>query len=432
MELPVFILIFSFLFLLLLGMPIAWVLATSSFFYLFLKPDILPCVLPQRIVVMLDSFILCAVPFFLLTAEIMNTGKITDRIFSFANSLIGHFRGGLGYVNILASVIFAGMSGSMLADVMGLGKVEVKAMLDAGYDRKFTAAVTAASATIGPIIPPSVVLVIYGYLSEVSISRLLIGGIIPGLVIAAYEMVVVFFLAKKRNYPVSSTGFSLKKVTTNFKEAWLALLTPLIIVGGIGLGVVTPTEAAVVAAVYAILLALFVYRTIRSWTSFKKTFIISALGTAKVVIICATAAGFGWILTWERLPHAIMKFVLTAHLAPWQFLLLFNLIVIMLGCFIEGTALIIILTPMILPLIETLGIDPIHFGVMFILNIMIGTLTPPFGLGLFALSSIAKVNIYELSKELIPFTTVLIIALLMISFFPNIVLFLPNLIFGTP
>ena len=430
MGISVVLMFISFFVFLVLGMPVAWVLLVSSFLYVFVKGAILPSVIPQRIIVMLDSFVLCAVPFFLLTAEVMNSGKITDRIFNFANAIVGHIKGGLAHVNIIASVIFAGMSGSMLADIMGLGEIEVKAMLDAGYDRKFTAAVTAASAIVGPIIPPSVVLVIYGYLGEVSISRLLIGGLIPGLIIAAYQLILVTIIAHRRDYPVSQERFEFKRAYNGFKSTLLALLAPLIIVLGITTGIFTPTEAAVVASVYASIIAIFIYKSINSIDDFFQCLKTTTLSTSRVMLICALAAVFGWILTWERIPQKIIEFVISSNLSPSQFLLVFNIIIIFFGCFIEGTALIIMITPMVMPLIHSLGIDPIHFGVMFIFNVMIGLLTPPFGLGLFAVSSIAKVDIYELTIELIPFSIVLLLALITITVFPTTVLFLPNLLFG--
>ena len=428
MEIPLILLFLSFIIFLILGMPIAWVLLSSSLIYLFSKGT-LPAVLPQRVIVMLDSFVLIAVPFFIYMALIMNTGKITDKIFNFARIIVGRVKGGLGYVNIIASVIFAGMSGSMLADIMGLGEIEIKAMLDAGYDRKFSAAVTAASATIGPIIPPSIVLIIYGYLAGASISRLLVGGIIPGLTIAAYQMVIVYIISKRRNYPIEESKFEWKKLLIGFKNAFPALLTPIIVLGGIMIGFVTPTEAAVIASVYATLIAIFFYRSINCANEVFLCFKETTVTTSRILLICAFAAAFGWILTWERVPHRILELIIYLNISKLQFLLLFNLIVLFLGCFISATAIIIMLTPLVTPLFLSMGIDPVHFGVMFVLASMIGLLTPPFGIGLFAISSISKVDIYELSIELIPFVIVTILALITITLFPNIVLFLPNLLF---
>ena len=430
MEISLFLLVFSFLILLLLGMPISWGLLVSCFLYLFSKGNILPAVLPQRMIVMLDSFTLVAIPFFIYAAEIMNNGKITDKIFDFANQFVGNLKGGLGYVNIIASVIFAGMSGSALADIMGLGRIEIKSMLDAGYDRKFAAAITAASAVIGPIIPPSIPLIIFGFLAEVSIARLLVGGLIPGLLLAAYQMTVVFYLSHRRNYPVTGGKFEWKKVAISFKGSWMALITPIIVLGGISIGVVTPTEAAVTASIYATVIAIFGYRSMNSANEFLLAFKNTSLATSRILLICALAAPFAWILTWERVPYRIIEFITRADFSAVQFLLLFNLLVLFLGCFLQGSAIIIMITPIAMPIVYALEIDPVHFGVMFVLCVMLGILTPPFGTGLFAVSSIAKIDIYELSVELIPFVLMSILALVTITFFPNIVLFLPNLIFG--
>lgn len=429
MEAPLILLFLSFIIFLILGMPIAWVLLSSSLIYLLLKGT-LPAVLPQRVVVMLDSFVLIAVPFFIYMALIMNTGKITDKIFIFARLIVGRVRGGLGYVNIVASVIFAGMSGSMLADIMGLGEIEIKAMLDAGYDRKFSAAVTAASSIIGPIIPPSIVLIIYGFLSGTSISRLLVGGIVPGLTIAAYQMVIVYIISTRRNYPIEESKFEWKKLSIGFKNTFPALITPIIVLGGIMIGFVTPTEAAVIASVYATLIAIFFYRSINHANEVFLCFKETALTASRILLICAFAAAFGWILTWERIPQKILELIIDLNISKIQFLLIFDLIVLFLGCFISANAIIIMLTPLVTPLFLSMGINPVHFGVMFIFAAMIGLLTPPFGIGLFAISNIAKVDIYELSIELIPFLIGTILALITITIFPGIVLFLPNLLFG--
>lgn len=430
MEIPLILMIFSFLIFLLLGMPICWTLLVSCFLYLFSKGTILPAVLPQRMIVHLDSFVLISVPFFIYAAEVMNEGKITDRIFNFANQIVGHVRGGLAYVNIISSVIFAGMSGSMTADIMGLGKIEIKAMVEAGYDRKFTAAITAASAMVGPIIPPSIPLIIYGSLAETSLSRLLVGGLIPGLLLAAYQATVVFYLSRRRNYPVSESKFECKKLFISLKSSWAALLTPIIVLGGIFSGVVTPTEAAVIASVYATVMAIFLYRSIKSANTFFLCFKNTSLSTAQILIINALAASFTWILTWERVPYRIVEFIVASNLNATQFLLIFNLVILILGCFLQGMAMIIMITPIIMPTVYALEIDPVHFGVMFVLCCTVGMLTPPFGVGLFAVSSISGVDIYELTVELLPFIMISILAVMTIALFPSIVLFLPNLIFS--
>lgn len=413
--------------LLILSAPIAIALMSTSIVYLLLDPQVPMLVVGQKIFAALDSFPLMAVPFFVLVGQVMNTGGITDKIFVFANNLVGHVRGGLGHVNIVSSVLMSGMSGSAVADAAGLGQVEIKAMVNQGYDREFSAAVTAASATIGPVIPPSIPLVIYGTIAGVSVSQLLLAGLIPGLVVSIGLMVVAYILARRRNYPVSIRA-NLPTIWASFVTAFPALLTPVVLVGGILTGVFTPTEASAVAAFYSIFVAMAVYREM-NLRRLGRVLLETAEITGTIFLIIAGAAVMSWIFTWLNIPQALALFLSGNVEQQWLLLLIINLFLLFLGCILEVNAALILATPLLFPLIQAAGIDPVHFGIIIVCNLMIGLITPPVGLNMYIVSSIAKISIAQFIRGIAPFALVLVISLLLITFLPALSLWLPTTVF---
>jgi len=413
--------------LMLLGVPVAVAMGiTAVGTFVLLGEGSILAMIAQRMYAATTGFTLLAIPFFILAGNLMNTGGITNRIFQFANSLIGHVKGGLGHVNILASLIFSGMSGSAVADAAGLGLIEIKAMDDAGYDRKFSAAITAASSTIGPVVPPSIPFVIYGSITNTSVGKLFLAGFIPGLLMAVSMMVAVSIIARIRNYPKGKRA-SLKEIWESFSAAILPILTPVIIIGGILFGLFTPTEAAVVACVYALFLGLVVYREIRI-RDLPRILWETALQTVRVLFIISAAGFFGWLLIHQRIPDAVIVGLTSFSASPEVLLLIIIGILLILGCFMEGIAVLVITIPIFMPLITRYNIDPVQFGVVMILCSMIGLVTPPVGMSLYAVASISEVDIWTLSKELLPYIIGILIVTLIIAFFPGLALFLPNLI----
>lgn len=426
MSIPLAVFLGCFALLFAFNVPIGFVLLMPSTLYLYLTEFDL-AVVPQKIVSGMDSFVLLAIPLFILAAELMNTTGITDRIFRFANSIVGRIPGGLAHANVLASMIFAGMSGSAAADASGLGLMEIEAMTKEGYDRPFSAAVTAASATIGCVIPPSITMVIYGSIAQASVGRLFAGGFIPGILMGVGMMIVNYVRAVQRQYPHSKT-VSFKLIVTDFRKAFFGLLAPVILLGGIYTGVFTPTEAAAVAAVYALLVGLFIYREVKP-RDLRRVLMNTVINTAIVLFVMGAASVFGWVLTVEQIPLKLTEYFLSLHLQPWSLLLILNILFLILGCFMEINTILLIFLPIILPVLQRFGIDLVHFGVVMVLNLMIGTITPPFGMIMYITSGIAKVPMAEVIKELVPFYIVLIAVLMLITYVPQIVLFLPNLLF---
>lgn len=420
------ILLFLSLFVLMfLRVPIAFALGISCIGYILLEgmPSVL---LMHNMINGMNSFPLLAIPFFILAGALMNSSGITSRIFAFARSIVGWMHGGLGHVNVGASIIFAGMSGAAVADAGGLGAIEIKAMREAGYDDDFSVGVTAASSTIGPIIPPSLPLVIFGVMASVSIGDLFVAGIIPGLLMAVALMVMVWFYSRKRGYP-RDTNFSVRNVGTTFVAAFLPLMTPVIIVGGIVTGAFTPTEAAVCAAAYALLLGVFVYRTINV-KAFVRVSMETIETTASVMLIVGTATVFAWILTANQAAQqfADVMFAITDNRVI--ILLLIILVVLIVGLFMETIAAISILVPVLLPIATQIGVDPVHLGIIVILNLMIGLLTPPVGMVLFVLSKVSDVPFENCVRATVPFLIPLIGVLLLLTFVPQLTLALPELI----
>jgi tripartite ATP-independent transporter DctM subunit len=399
----------------------------SSIIY-FLMEGIDPGVVIETMVLGFeDKFVLLAVPLFIFTARVMNTGGITDRIFDLAGSMVGRFRGGLAHVNVVSSIIFSGMTGSAIADASGLGMMEVKAMDDAGYDRPFSCAVTAASATIGPIIPPSIPMIIYAMLSDASVGNLFLGGIIPGLLMGAVMMVTIHRISKKRNYPKEG-NISFVEFLKAFRRAFLSMLTPLILLGGIYGGIFTPTEAAAVAAGYALFLVVFVYRE----SGFKG--LLDAVrdtveSTGFLSFIIAGAFVFGYVIAREQVPAHMAAYLLGITSNKWLLLLLFNILFLLLGCLLDTMVLLLIVVPVVLPAVTMAGIDLVHFGVVIVLNMMIGLSTPPFGMLLFIISGLTDTSLSKVIKEILPFLATLIGVLLLCTYVPGIALFLPR-VFG--
>lgn len=412
-----------------LGIPAAFALGLSSLIVTLVERGIngIPyTILAQRMVYGVNSFPLLAIPFFILAGKIMNTGGITDRIYEFADRLAGHMRGGLGQVNIAASIIFSGMSGSAVADAVGVGQVEIRAMRQAGYPDDFSVGVTAASATVGPVIPPSIPLIIYAVVANVSATALLIAGILPGLLMGVMMMLLVWWQAHRRKLPTEKwQGFA--ALTRSFFRALPPLITPAIIIGGMMSGVFTPTEAAAIAAVYAIIIAMLVYREI-TFAQLLQVLRETMRETAGIMMILAAAALYGWLLVFTQIPQQLVTLVGALDLSPVMLLLAINIFLLIIGLFMETNAAITIFTPMLLPLAVAVGVDPVHFGIMMVLNLMIGLLTPPVGMVLFAVAKVANVPINKALVAVAPFYIPLVITLLLITYIPQISLILPRLL----
>lgn len=411
-------------------MPMGYALGVAGIGYFFLMPgDIGLSVLLDQMVRGIHSYSFLAVPFFLFAGSLMNTSGISQRIFDFALSIVGHIKGGLGHVNILASVIFAGMSGAALADAAGLGVIEIESMKKEGYDPSFAACITAASSTIGPIIPPSITMVIYGVLAQASIGRLFIGGIVPGLIMAIALMVTVYIMAvrKPESFPTRKR-VGTKVVWKSFKAAFLPLWAPVIILGGIAFGITTPTEAGVVAVVYAIILGI-VYRQL-DWPSMKTMLVGTAKQVGSVLFILAGARLFSYIMTLQRVPTVLTEAVVGFTSSPVVLLLILNVVLLLLGMFLNSSTILVLTVPILSPMLASYGVDPVHFGVVMTLNVMIGMLTPPLGVVLYVSANIAEVKFERVLKDIVPFYVPLVAVLLLITYIPELVLWLPNLLIG--
>ena len=421
-------LLFGLFFLfLIMGMPVAFCMMCSAVFYCMTYGESINMVL-TRTIAGPSSFTLMALAFFILAGNIMNNGGVTDQIFGFCKKAVGWIPGGLGHANVLASVIFAGMSGAAVADAGGLGAIEVKAMRDDGYDDEFSVAVTGASSIIGPIIPPSIPVVVYAVAAGVSVGKLLIGGIFPGLVLAFCMMVYIYFVRKKRHYPRHKFE-GLPALGRSFVKSIPALLTPCIILGGILTGICTPTEASAVAVAYALVLSL-VSRNL-SLKDLPKILDDTILTTMSVLFIVGCANGFGYIITIAQLPQQMIDLFSTFISDRYTALLLINLFLLVVGMLMESLSALTLLTPILVPIAMSYGIDPVHFGIVMILNLMIGMLTPPVGMVLFVLSRMTPVPFEKICKAMIPFIVMCLVALVIIALFPPVVTFLPNLLMGS-
>ncbi len=412
--------------LLVIGVPVAVSLGVASLVYILIAglPEV---VLIHNMINGIDSFPLLAIPFFILAGHLMNTAGITTKIFAFARALVGWMHGGLGHVNVGASVIFAGMSGAAVADAGGLGNVEIKAMRDAGYDTDFSVGITAASSTIGPIIPPSLPLVIFGVMASASIGELFAAGLVPGLLMALSLMVMVAVYSRRRSYP-RDAAFDLCRLWTTLKSAFFPLLTPIIVVGGIVTGAFTPTEAAVAAVAYSLFLGLAVYRSL-NWRHLVRVSLDTIETSAAILMIVAAATIFAWILTANQVATLLGDSLLVLTENRIILLLIIMAIVLLIGMFMETIAAITILVPVLMPIAAKVGIDPVHLGIIVILNLMIGLLTPPVGMVLYVLSDVAGVRFEQCVKATMPFLVPLVIVLLAITFFPQLALWLPTAIY---
>jgi tripartite ATP-independent transporter DctM subunit len=358
----------------------------------------------------------------------MNTGGMTQRIFRLAQSMVGHIKGGLGHVNVVNSMIFAGMSGAAVADAAGIGMVELEAMTKAGFDRRFSAAVTAASSTIGPIIPPSIPFVIFGSLTGTSVGRLFLGGFIPGFIMGIAMMITVYIISGRRGYPRERKA-TLRQFLASALDAWSALTCPVIIIGGILVGIFTPTEASVVAVLYALIVTLVVYKEI-SLRDLPRILWETLEYTIRVLFIISAAGIFGWLLIHQRVPDAVITGLMSLSESPWIILLIINIILLILGCFMEGISIMILTIPIFMPLIAKVGIDPVHFGVVMTLNLMVGLLTPPVGMVLYAVSAVGKIPLWELASELKWYIVALMVSLGLITYIPGLVTWVPDLVMG--
>ena len=449
------------------GIPVAIAMAGSSLIYILISGNLPAFAVVHRMIGGIDSFPLLAVPFFILAGNLMNNAGITNRIYNFALALVGWLKGGLGHVNVLGSVIFAGMSGTAIADAAGLGTIEIKAMKDHGYDLEFAVGVTAASATLGPIIPPSLPFVIYAMMANVSVGALFLAGILPGILMGVLMMATVAYFAHKNGWggdiKFSGARFGKAMLETAVVAGWplaiyglvqlgaqpqltvavalvvlfaadryfrfqavLPIMTPVLLIGGMTTGLFTPTEGAIAACVWAMVLGLAWYRTL-SWKMFVKVCLDTVETTATVMFIVAAASIFGWMLTATGVTAQIAAWVLAVTKEPWLFLLMANLLMLFVGCFLEPTAAITILVPILLPIARQLGVDPAHFGLVMVLNLMIGLLHPPMGMVLFVLARVAKLSVERTTVAILPWLVPLLGSLILLTYVPAIGLWLPRM-----
>lgn len=408
-----------------IGMPVAYAIIISVLVYLGLAGQDLAIAGQTMVQRLFDGFLLLAVPLFIVSANIMNAGSISDRLLKFCVALVGRFRGGLGHVNVVASLIFSGMSGSAVADAAGIGKLIIDMMVKSGkYSRGYAAAITAATATIGPIIPPSIPLVLYALVSDTSIASLFLGGIVPGLIMAGVLMGMNAWIAHKRDFGQEEAVpiIQLPQITLN---AAPALLMPVILLTCIYTGVTTPTEAAALAAFYALLVSAFLYRTLKFMTLYE-VFIESARSAAAVGLVIGASMILMYVVIQENVPMMISDLMSGSDISPFTFLLFVNLLVLLLGCILDATVIILVIVPLFIPTCNALGIDLIHFGVLIVVNSMIGLITPPYGILLFVISAVSQIPLKEMIREIWPFLGVLVAALVVMIVFPEIVLWAPR------
>jgi C4-dicarboxylate transporter DctM subunit len=409
-----------------LNVPIAWSIALAATVYMAFGPQVPLQGMVQRMIGGIDTFPLLAIPFFILAGNLMNTGGITDRLVRLARAMVGGITGGLAHVVVMSNMIMAGMSGSGVADAAGTGTILIPAMKKAGYTVPFSAAIVAAAGTIGPIIPPSIPFVIYGSIASVSIGRLLLAGAVPGVLMGIMLMIFVYGIAKRRKYPSEKRG-PWKEVLQATISAIPPMGMPAIILGGIILGVMTPTEAAAAGAAYAFILGFFIYHEI-TLAQLPKIILESVIGTASIVIIMSAAQPFGWILTYELAPQKILTLVENFATAQWQILLMINVAMLIIGCFMETLSVMIMSVPLLMPLLQHAQIDLVHFGVFLVINVMIGSITPPVGTVMYVVCGLSKVSIVEFAREVFPLVIALIIAMMIVTYVPILSLWLPNLI----
>jgi len=410
----------------LLGLPIGLSMIAASVFYFVVAGLDVGTAAEQILNGLFNSYVLLAVPLFILAADLMNTGSLTDRLLKFCLVLVGRFRGGLGHVNVVANIIFAGMSGSAIADAVGIGRVIIGMMTRGGsYPIAYAGAITASAAIIGPIIPPSIPMVIYALVSDTSIGYLFLGGVIPGLLLGVGFMITNTWIARRRNYPVEP-AVPWRDVPRITLDAFPALMLPVVLLFGIYGGVMTPTEGAAAAAAYALLASWLIYRAM-TWRQLYDVLLSSAKATTSVGMLIAGALVFNYVVTIEKVPLSVQDFIGGFHLTPLMYLLLVNAILLVLGCLLEGSTILLVIVPIMIPAAKALGIDMVHFGVVVVVNVMIGLLTPPFGLLLFVVAGMTKQPLMVIVKEALPFILMSIVVLAVITFVPQTILWLPRL-----
>ena len=383
-------------------------------------------VVPLKMSYSLSNFLLLSIPLFIMAAKVMNSSSITKKIFGFANTAVGWLPGGLGHANVFASLLFAGMSGTAVSDAAGLGSIEIEAMKNEGYDAEFAAAVTAASSTVGPIFPPSVPMVMFATVSSVSVGSLFLAGVVPGVIMTIAMMILVYVIAKKRNYPRAPFP-TVKSFAKGFIDAFIPLLTPIILLVGIWTGVFTTTESAVIATAYAILISFVLYRDM-SFKSLFRIFKETAIDTASIGLVVAAAAFYGWVLARSGLTVALAEWVVSVAKTPTMFLIMINVFFLIIGCFLESIAAILIFGPILVSPAVAIGVDPLVLGLVIVLNLSLGLLTPPFGIVLFITKDMAKVSFGKMVKAVLPFFVPLFGTLILITFCPQIATFLPHLL----
>lgn len=424
------VLMIGFLALLAIGLPIAFAMGLATILAITWHGTLPYSLFAQRALIGADSYSLLAIPFFILAGNLMNVGGITERIIAFANACVGRFTGGLGLTTVMSCMVFSGVSGSAVADASALGKVLIPGMKKQGYDRGFAASVTASASVMGPIIPPSIPLVIYGLSvgKGVSVAALFLGGVIPGLMLALGLSLVVWWIARRRNYP-RHEAVPFRKLVSSAGEASWALFMPVLILVGITGGVVTVTESAAIAVLYALFVGMVIHREL-GLRNIGTIFVQTALDTAVVMIIIAFASGFGWLMAVSGLPRQVAALIAGISDNPLVILLLINLLLLVVGLFMEAIAAMIILIPVLIPIVEAAGIDLVHFGLVMVFNLMLGLLTPPVGILLYICGNFANVKIESVVREVLPFLAVGLGVLLLITYVPGLVLWLPRLVLG--
>ena len=410
-----------------LGLPVGYAMIAGSVVYLLMAGQDPSIAAEQLLQGLRGSFVLLAIPLFIMSAELMNVGSLSNRLLHFCNAIVGRFRGGLGHVNVVQSVIFAGMSGSAIADAAGVGRLIIGMMTRGGrYTSSYAAAITAASAVVGPIIPPSIPMVLFALVSDASIGYLFLGGAVPGLLMAATLMAINSIMALRRDFPVEAP-VALREIPAITVRAFPALMMPVILLGGIYGGIMTPTEAAAAAAAYALLIATVVYRDVSARQAYSAV-LTSARSSASIGILIGGALVFNYVVTIENIPNSLSALLDDYQLSAIGFLLLVNVILLILGCLLEGITILLVIVPFFIPLAQALGIDMVHFGVVVVVNLMIGLITPPYGLLLFVVASVARAPLLPIIRDILPFLLAMIGALAFITFVPDVVLWLPRLL----
>jgi len=428
MSLPLIVFLIVFVLIFVLRMPVPLGLMTACMFYFIAAGQPIKMVGQQTLKTFYTNYTIIAVPLFVFAANVMNSGKITEKIFDFALGLVGRFKGGLGHVNVLASLVFAGMTGSAIADASGLGKMEIEAMKNEGYDPEFACEITASSAVIGPIFPQRIPMVIYAMYSGVSVGALFLGGMVPAILLGAALMIYIAIMAHKRNYPVSAR-MGMKRFLRATLSAIPALLTPVILLAGIYTGIMTPTEAGAVAGFYALIVSILVYRNL-GWGELKNILVETVKGVGTVSLMIGAAACINYIAAKEQISTLIASFITNTTSNPYMFLFIVNVAILVLGMFIDTSVIQSVFVPLMIPIATSMGIDLLHFGLVCVLNMMIGLCTPPFGMLLFITSGVSNTPLKGIIKEIILPMIVMLVVLAVVTYIPDVVLFLPRAFMG--